>query len=127
MEKKIIEINNIYKNSLDIIDKICDFLSFKQLSYKLGFYNNHEIKIKNKFIKEIYPIPVVSFKINKSEIDIGIDVVNDDSYIGFIEFTLSKSDILSFNFDKLKDYIFEVYGVENYLEDYYFGNVENMK
>ena len=105
---------------------ILNILNSKSIECSLGFYNNHEIKIKNRFVKEIYPIPVISCKIHKVEIDIGFDVVSDH-YLGFLELTLSKRDILNFDFSKFNNLDFEIYGFNNYLEDFYFGNVENAK
>lgn len=127
MEKKINELNNLYQSALDMVESVCNVLNSKNFDYKLGFYNNHEIKFKNQFIKEIYPIPVVSLKINKFEIDIGFDVATDIDYIGFSEFTLDKKDILDFDFNALKNFQFEIYGFENYLEDYYFGDIIKTK
>lgn len=127
MKNKISKLNNLYQPTMDTIALICKILNTKKLNYKLGFYNNHEIKVDNQFIKEIYPIPVVSCKANNIDIDIGIDLATDNNYIGFIELTLSKKNILLFDFNKLKNYDFEIYGLDNYLEDYYFGDLEKTK
>ena len=127
MEKKITELNNLYEPALATIELLCKTLNSKKIDYKLGFYNNHEIKVNNQFVKEFYPIPVISCKTNNIDIDIGIDLANDNNYIGFIELTLSKKDILSFDFYKLDSFDFEVYGLEDYLDDYYFGDLEKTK
>lgn len=127
MEEKIKEANKLYKPTLDIVEKFCNDLKLRKIGYTLGFYNNHELKIGKVFIKEFYPIPVVSLKINKYEIDIGFDIVTDKDYIGFIELTLDKEKVLNFDYDKIKEFNFEIYGYENYLIDYYGGDVENTK
>lgn len=127
MKKKISELNLLYEPAIKTIELICKTLKSKKIDYKLGFYNNHEIKVDNKFVKEIYPIPVISCNVNNIEMDIGIDIAIDNNYMGFIELTLNKKDILNFDFDKLNGFGFEVYGLENCLEDYYFGDLEKTK
>lgn len=127
MKRKINKANKIYKPVLVIVKKFCDELKQRKVDYTFGFYNNHEIKIGKNFIKEVYPIPVVSLKINECEVDVGFDIVTDKNYIGFIELTLEKEKTLKFDYNKIKEFNFVIYGYENYLTDYYNGDIESAK
>lgn len=123
MKRKIDRLNKLYQPVIEKIDSISKILESKQVKYNFGFYNNHEIKVKGQFIKEIYPIPVISFRLNNVETDIGIDLTTSSDYIGFVELTLNKREILLFDFKKLDDCNFEIYGFDNCLEDFYFGDL----
>jgi len=127
MEIKINELNNIYEPALKDINFLTEMLKNNNIEFILYFFNNHQIKINNKYIKELYPIPVVSCKIKNIEFDLGVDIIKTNSYVGFVEITLNKKDILNFNFDKLKDFVFEIYGVDNCLTDYFFGDLLKTK
>ena len=127
MEELIINLNKLYSTVLNKVNILCEYLKSNEVPYKVGFYNNHEIKINNHFVKEIYPIPVVCIVVDNIEIDIGFDLVNNKDYIGFIELTFNKDGILNFDFSKLDEIDFEVYGYNDYIKDYYFGNIEQMK
>ena len=121
------ELNKIYQKALENAEVVCNDFSVCNIKHKVGFYNNHEIKGENGFIKEIYPIPVISCIINNIKIDIGFDVISTTNYMGFLELTLRKTEILDFNFNKLKNFKFEIYGFKNFKDDYYWGNIEKTK
>ena len=124
---KIQKLNKIYQKCLDDAELICSYFDNYHIEHKLGFYNNHEIKQKDHFVKEIYPIPVISCIVSNIEIDIGFDLFNTANYIGFLELTLNKSQILNFDFFLLKNIKFDIYGSENFKEDYYFGDIQKTK
>ncbi len=65
-----------------------------------------------------------SFKRDYYNIDIGIDAIPSTSYLGFIELTIAKDNILEFNFKKLTKIKFSIYGYENCLNDYYIDNID---
>lgn len=111
MSKTIEELNDIYSPLYEHMKCVLKDLKALGYSYEWGFYNNHSVKQNGEWVLEYYPIPVVTIK---DICDIGFDV---DST--FIEFKLKREDALCFDFSKLLDYKFEVYGVENYLCDFY--------
>lgn len=124
---EINELNKIYKKTLDITEMVGKDLSNSKIRHKMGFYNNHEIKQKYCFVKELYPIPVISCKISDINIDIGFDIITTPNYMGFLELTLSKNKILNLDFDMLKNINFDIYGFKNFKEDYYFGDIKKAK
>ena len=79
MEKQINKLNSIYANVLKLAEEIGGELAKIGVKHKIGFYNNHEIKVGNKFIKEIYPIPIIYIKKGNVEVDIGLDLVSSDA------------------------------------------------
>lgn len=104
-------LNNIYKPLNEYKAKIINYLNLNGYSYKWGYYNGHYVKNNNEWLLEEYPIPVITVE----EIcDIGIDV----SHV-FIEGKLKRECASQFDFTLLKEYEFEVYGVQNYLNDFY--------
>jgi hypothetical protein len=78
---------------------------------KFGFFNQHYVRTDSDWFMEYYPIPVVTVA---DLCDIGFDLHNI-----FIEFFLPRIIAASVDFNRLASYHFEVYGAENYLEDYY--------
>lgn len=76
----------------------------------------HSLKYGDDFITEYFPIPVLSVK---GVGDIGLDL---DQI--FIETTISKEKALNLKLDKLNEYNIEVYGVSDYLIDYYQPDLE---
>ena len=77
-----------------------------------GFYNGHYRKREDgSFHMDYYPIPVISVK-NYCDIEIGLDSIS-------ISTKLKRNAALSYDYSKLHAYRFEVYGVEDYLADYY--------
>ena len=88
-------------------------LDFKKLKYKTGYYPNHSIKKDMDFIVEAYPIPVIT--VNEI-IDIGVDLEHV-----FFEFRFDKEKAVKMDFSIFSKYKFEVYGINNYLEDYYLN------
>jgi len=64
----------------------------------------------------VYPIPVISVQ-DLCDIEIDLDNV-------CISTKLSKQNALSFNCDKVAHLEFEVFGVEDYLADYYLPGEE---
>ncbi len=127
MEKIIYQLNKFYQPALDKIEQIKLLLNSKNLPCSMEFYNNHEIKIKNKFIQEKYPIPVISSKINNIAVDIAVDVATDCDYLGFVDLILSKQDILKFDLIIFNNLQFSIFSDINYQEDLYFGDIEKTK
>ena len=124
MQDKVNELNNLYTPILKEIENIRQFLGSKCIENALGFYNRNSIKINDKITSEIYPIPVIFCKLNNINIDIALDLVSNEKYIGFIRFTFSKEDLLCFNFNLLSDFYFELYSYSYINTNFDFENIE---
>lgn len=109
-------LNNIYKPLYDYVKTTVD--SLKSCGYKSewGYYGHHYIRKNNDWALEYFPIPVI--RVN-GICDIGIDL----NHI-FIEYNLTKKAAIKYDFEKLKKYKFEIYGVEEYLDDFYNENMD---
>lgn len=113
-------LNNIYEKLHLEKEIIKEVLDSKNHDYEIGYYPFHSIKNNDVFSLEQYPIPV--FSVNK-RIDIGIDIHHI-----FFEFRFKREKAIDLDFFKLQGYTFEVYGIQNYLEDYYINNnIEGIK
>lgn len=87
-----------------------------------GFYNGHYTKTDSKtYEMDYFPIPVISVT-NLCDIEIGLDIIS-------VSAKMKREDVLSYSFDKMKEYPFEAYGVEGFLDDYYRegDSVETLK
>lgn len=82
--------------------------------YAVGFYNGHYGKnAQGEYERECYPIPVITVK-GLCDVQLELDAVA-------LSARLSKQSALQFDYGVLRGYEFEVYGVEDYLADYYVG------
>ncbi len=76
------------------------------------FYNGHYRKNeRGGYEIEYFPIPVVSLE-GVCDIEIGFDEIS-------VTAKLTRDMAASFDFERLKGYRFEVYGVQNCLDDFY--------
>lgn len=109
-------LNSYYENIHNRADALSNALKKAGYNGEFGYFNMHSINVDNEFYTEYFPIPV--FTIDEyTDIDMNFD---DTS----IETTVSRNAALSVDYEELaKKYKFEVYGVENYLEDYYNENL----
>ena len=79
---------------------------------KCGYYNgNYHKGIDGKYIRESFPIPVIEVK-GCCDVEINLKDIT-------VSTKLTKQKALEYNYDKFKEYSFEVYGVEDYLQDFY--------
>ncbi|ABX41361.1 DUF3201 domain-containing protein [Lachnoclostridium phytofermentans] len=108
---KLKTLNEIYIEINQKKKELIHFFKEKGFQYRCGYYNQHSVKVDNEWITEEYPIPVISME----QIgDLGIDI----SHI-FFEIVVTREQALTLDFEKLRPYRFEVYGVENFLNDFY--------
>jgi hypothetical protein len=108
---KLKTLNEIY---LEINQKKKDFIHFFKengFQYRCGYYNQHSVKVNDEWITEEYPIPVITIE---QLGDLGIDI----NHI-FLEIVVTREQALELDFGKFEPYRFEVYGVENFLNDFY--------
>jgi len=114
--EKIEELNSIYKPLYERTKSILDELKKNGYKCKWGYFGQHYIKHNNNWIVEYFPIPVIDVN---GICDIGIDL----DHI-FIEYKMLKQTALECDFNKLTKYKFEIYGVENYLNDFYNAEMD---
>lgn len=105
----------LYKYAVNLVKEL------RKLNYDVewGYYGLHSIKRNDEFITEFFPIPVVTVK---NICDIGIDLNSI-----FIETKLKSDDAINFDYLLLKEYSFEVYGIDNYLNDFYNKSLDIIK
>lgn len=117
MDKRNI-LNEIYKPLIAKSDKLFNMLNaiyHKKVS--LGFYNNHFYKNENgEYLPDYFPIPVVSIE-NFCDLEFDLDCIS-------ITTKLKKDDAIKLDYSKISKYIFEIYGVNEYLTDYYTENTD---
>lgn len=111
MERTIQELNGVYKPIYEYLQKLLKALTQQDYSTEWGFYNNHSVKQDNEWCLEYYPIPVITVK---DICDIGIDI----NHV-FIECKIRRENTIEFDWNMLSEYDFEVFGVEDYLKDFY--------
>lgn len=105
-------LNNLYRRLELKHTELFRGLFHRVFELKSGFYNgNYHRNASGDYVMEHYPIPVIEVK-GYCDVEINLDDIS-------VSTKLKKKDALGYNFDKLKQYSYEVYGVENYLEDYY--------
>lgn len=77
-----------------------------------GWYNMHSVKCNGDYLTEFFPIPIITID---SIGDVGLDLDSTS-----IEVTISKEKALKIDYDDLiKNYSIEVYGVDDFLSDFY--------
>lgn len=105
-------LNTVYEPIYKYIQSFFKVLTLQEgYDCKWGFYNNHSIKKNGVWETEHYPIPVITIH----EIcDIGFDIDRT-----FVECKIKREKALEFQWKLLLDYRFEVYGAEDYLNDFY--------
>ena len=127
MKNKINELNKLYEPALEKVEQIRKILFKNCIDHAILFSNNHHIKIEDKIESVKYPIPNIICKLDGIKTKIGIDLVTDLDYIGFVKFTLCKEQFITFKFSTIKQYKFEVYGF--YFCQYYDNekDLDNLK
>lgn len=108
---KLKTLNEIYIEINQKKKELIHFFKEKGFQCRCGYYNQHSVKVDDEWITEEYPIPVISIE------DIG-DLGIDINHI-FLEIVVTREQALTFDFGKFESYRFEVYGVENFLNDFY--------
>ena len=92
--------------------EIVHALFHRVFELELGWFSGHFHKNDaGEWYRESYPIPVISVK-GFCDIEIQFDKIS-------ISTKLNRDAALAYSFEKFSEYEFEVYGVENYLADFY--------
>lgn len=108
---KLKTLNDIYLEINQKKKELIHFFKDNEFQYRCGYYNQHSVKVNDEWITEEYPIPVISIE---QVGDLGIDI----NHI-FLEIVVSREQALVLDFEKFELYRFEVYGIENFLNDFY--------
>ena len=116
--KNLETLNNIYEELHNDKNIIIEYLNENEIPYTVGYYPFHSFKNEEGFYLEQYPLPVITIS---SMIDVGIDL---DKV--FFEFKFTKDTAVEFDFHLFDMFQFEVYGVLDYYNDYYFGNIDEI-
>ena len=79
---------------------------------KRGYYNGNYHRDKNgEYVMEYFPIPVIEVR-GYCDVEINLEDIT-------VSTKLTKQKALEYNYDKLTEYSYEAYGVEDYLQDFY--------
>jgi len=105
------QLNEIYY-PLDLKQAELNALFRRDFRLESSWYNGHYHKDETgNWCRESYPIPVIGVK-GLCDIEVPFDKIS-------ISTKLKRDAALGYPFEKLAGYEFEVYGVENYLTDFY--------
>lgn len=108
-------LNKTYKDLYDRAMALCTPLKNQGYSLKWGYYAFHSVKVKNEYVTEYFPIPVINVN--------GICDVGFDLDCVFVEAMLYREEAIEFNFSTIP-YNFEAYGATEYLQDFYNNNMD---
>ena len=81
------------------------------------FFNNHSTQKSKEWITEYYPIPVITIK---NICDVGLDIDRT-----FIECKIKRKEAINFDWTVFLTTSFEVYGVNDYLIDFYNASLSS--
>lgn len=105
-------LNKIYEPICNQCKEMENLLKENGYVCKKGFYNNHSVKDGNgNWIIEYFPIPVVTVG-EICDVGINLDLI-------FIETKMKREKAIKYDFSKLLKYKFEIYGIEEFLKDFY--------
>lgn len=120
-------INALYEAVCENADAVRKTFSDRGVKTKFAFYNNHAVAVGDGYVNELYPIPVVTVEACGVAADIGFDIVSRDGNIGFLDLTVDKAVLIDLDFTKITEFEFSIFGVEHYLNEYWFDDVEATK
>lgn len=110
MHALVKKLNEIYAPVIRRAQSISAALSARGFAHKTEFHNGHFIKDGADFVEELFPIPVIGVE-GLCDVEIQPDCVEVTS-------KLSREQAMKFDYTTLRG-DFEIYGVENYLDDFY--------
>ena len=113
MNKELLnELNTVYCRLEMKKAEIVHALLHKELKLDSGWYNGHYHRDEaGEWSRESYPIPVIGVN-GLCDIEIQFDTVS-------VSTKLKRDTALAYSFEKFAECEFEVYGVEDYLADFY--------
>lgn len=123
MDKELLKEINVAYNRLERKQAEITHALFNRIfELESGWYNGHYHKGEDgNWFRESYPIPVIGVK-GICDIEIQFDKIS-------ISTKLKRDMALTYSFEKFSGYEFEVYGIEDYLADFYHTGqtVQEMK
>ena len=113
MDKELLqEINSAYYRLEMKQAEIAHALLHRIFELESGWYNGHyHKKDTGEWHRESYPIPVIGVK--------GVCDVEIQFYMISVSTKLKRETALAYSYEMFSEYEFEVYGVEDYLADFY--------
>lgn len=106
------EINAAYHRLEKKQAEVAHALSHRLFELETGWYNGHYHKNDSgEWRRESYPIPVISVK-GLCDIEIQFEKIS-------VSAKMERDAASAYSYMKLSEYEFEVYGVEDYLADFY--------
>ena len=107
------QLNEFYKNLDNRANHIRDILLKNGFKTEKNYYNGHYYNKDSagNYVKDYYPMPVIEV-FGLCDIEIVGPHIN-------VSTKTSLENAIHFDYDLLSDYYFEVYGVIDYLADYY--------
>ena len=118
MRKTIKNFNKLYASAFERMGKMSEFLGKNCVDHALDFHYGHRIKIGEQFTNELYPIPLVRFKLQGIKAETFFDVYTNKNYIGYIKLYPKKEEILSLDLEIFANLKYLIYGY-NYQQDLY--------
>ena len=111
------QLNDFYKKLDGEAEQIRNVLIKNGLKCEKKYYNGHYNKnAAGEYVKDYFPIPVIEVN-NLCDIEIVGNRINISS-------KTSLENALHFDYSKISDNYYEVYGVVDYLSDYYKSGEE---
>lgn len=105
-------LNQIYRTLEERRNEFVRMLCYHGYEVESGWFNGHYRRSDSgEWTMEYFPIPVISVS-KLCDIEIGLNETT-------VSTKLEREAAIGYSFDKLCTYDFEVFGVENYLSDYY--------
>ena len=115
------QLNEFYKNLDDKANQIRNVLMKNGFRVEKGYFNGHYYNKDafGNYVKDYYPIPVIEV-MELCDIEIVGPHIN-------ISTKTSLKNAIHLDYEKLSGYYFEVYGVVDYLADYYKSGEDIVK
>lgn len=127
MRKTVKNLNNLYSSAFEKIKKMSEFLGKKCIDHALDFHYGHRIKINKQFTNELYPIPLLLFKVRGIKAESFFDIYTNKNYIGYIKLYPNKEEILSLNLETFANLKYLIYGYNYQQEMYNSEDLEQTK
>lgn len=118
MRKTVKNLNKLYSSAFEQMGKMSEFLSKNCVDHALDSHYGHRIKIEGQFTNELYPIPVIRFKLEGIKTETSFDVYTNKDYIGYIKLYPNKEEILSLDLIVFSNFKYLIYGY-NYQNELY--------
>lgn len=124
MRKTVNSLNKLFAPAFEKMENMSKFLGKNCVDHALDFHYGHRIKIDGQFTNELYPIPLIRFKLKGIKTETFFDVYTNKDYIGYIKLYPNKEEILSLDLEVFANLKYLIYGY-HYQQELY--NSEDLK